>query len=1109
MAGFDMIATNRDYFNGLFDPKKGVNAPIQNAYGQSEHPLSEFFGQGQGKKGPNDGSIYDNLEYNRNEQLPYALVGKNTYLATLTYGLIDRSDDWTLNEPDGCPMQQVDSLHYSMTRIIFEEGVMDAIPEEGPGRIMRHTKVGSSGTLIRKGKALLLEHGFAMHPEGRMMYYRQLQQIACTAQNDCSLHTIQAMFNCRMESVKWAQEKGFYDKPYRELIAEKYYNFAAFQKNADAPALILDKMKEVFRLRGVEATMIVVAQGGEHFFHGVAPEKTNFHDNGPAGIARANASPYNTTTCRQLRMRFTRPYLSPEVGQIPYDPTVRHRVVGDYFKMFAPSLSSIGNEDYKSSWRTVYLMDFAKDTWAPLTLKMAIENCHIFNEDGFLNDSGYKDANARSVNKLARLPENHVTTRIMNNRANKPTGEQLDLDVFGLVGPQAYRRGARDPNLGPVAGVIQVLGQSALSHIPHSVIDYMAKQIVRGGHMDQLNAYTRLSSGTRVELDTKVNLLHAGDPIPEDVNALIASAGVSGAVPSRTIGSDLSSRKRSLADADGGSDARIFGVFTYPDTKSASATVSASTAPALAEIDIKAMHQENLDLLKSSSVPEEAKVHYEEFLSKDALGGNAEGFIRRSNQTLQLKEADKTMNDLLNPLIALSTKAVGQKRVAATIAALVTPLVSASSSLATSSSSSSDSPSRLQSNASFYKHSDIQRALGAKGVNFHPLDLDTGAPITDAEKVEAFDPHSFDGISAAMRVSNIGIDERAYVRHKSKFTVPAAATLNLNVPLAADPALVDVMNALKARLTSTEFVSSRAPGDVFYERIANARRQHKDGANPSNSLSNDLFNATVLLLMSEITLGFMLFLERNNIYFPWNFLIQRPFGSFITSSAIMGRGGRETGTNMTYGQDFMLGDDPVTKMHTGFYTMYHACVITCPINLMVLDDLFIRKYTGGFNMIPFTKLNIDTMTRRNWAPPPSMDRPSWWATIVALSCTDVDPIIDARGYFEEQKNQIEKSPRLLHFVGTSCDYVLQKLRNGSALPNPHPYDHVERRHNTVVAQATQRCWSISDKKFTAYILGTVSALGVNVYPGCKAVLEHRERIFKDCGYEKMEQYEYN
>ncbi len=269
----------------------------------------------------------------------------------------------------------------------------------------------------------------------------------------------------------------------------------------------------------------------------------------------------------------------------------------------------------------------------------------------------------------------------------------------------------------------------------------------------------------------------------------------------------------------------------------------------------------------------------------------------------------------------------------------------------------------------------------------------------------------------------------------------------------------------------------------------------------AESFNIKMFLVGCMLCFSYLTKSFLKALLQYDIYFPFNILWMRPWISVQTVTAIMGKGGSGAGYTFINDPDFMLGDDPISKMHHGHYTMRTKAVVLEPLNFTIMDDLWIKRYLAGGTTILFTANAIRQQANNFWTPPQNPNRHAMYAVLLPITQDRVGMHIDITGYFTGMDRETEQP----HFI--TCHNMVSDLLSQTIKEDTHPYDpRLAKDYNRIVNQATQRCYSQRTKGWDAMILGVEAPFGVNVYPGMRSVMDGQDDIFRPQEYEKMEKY---
>merc|ERR1711871_293449 len=69
--------------------------------------------------------------------------------------------------------------------------------------------------------------------------------------------------------------------------------------------------------------------------------------------------------------------------------------------------------------------------------------------------------------------------------------------------------------------------------------------------------------------------------------------------------------------------------------------------------------------------------------------------------------------------------------------------------------------------------------------------------------------------------------------------------------------------------------------------------------------------------------------------------------TYNMGTAILMKGGSETGNTFVGFNDFQLGDDITTKMHHGHYSYYSKAIVKNEKNIMIAHNVFASGYVGG------------------------------------------------------------------------------------------------------------------------------------------------------------------
>lgn len=232
-------------------------------------------------------------------------------------------------------------------------------------------------------------------------------------------------------------------------------------------------------------------------------------------------------------------------------------------------------------------------------------------------------------------------------------------------------------------------------------------------------------------------------------------------------------------------------------------------------------------------------------------------------------------------------------------------------------------------------------------------------------------------------------------------------------------------------------------------------------------------------------------------------LLLRPFQTYNMASAILMKGGLDTGFTAHGHHDFMLTDDVIHKVHIGHYTFYHKSVIKQPKNIIMAEDIFAQSYVSGEGTGLFggegedysfsSEIANDSFTRdliALWIP--GADKPK------------IQNPLDITGFYSNQVLNMGNTTLPTneeHYPNAdlySAALGFDRLQNYG---NPDNFLAPVRHLNTICFQGHQLIYNEKKEGFTTITMNT-GHWGPNVYPGCRSVRNGENAFLKDMEYEK-------
>lgn len=242
-------------------------------------------------------------------------------------------------------------------------------------------------------------------------------------------------------------------------------------------------------------------------------------------------------------------------------------------------------------------------------------------------------------------------------------------------------------------------------------------------------------------------------------------------------------------------------------------------------------------------------------------------------------------------------------------------------------------------------------------------------------------------------------------------------------------------------------------------------------------------------LRSEINWENLQDLMDNNIPVPFTVLLFRPFMEYEMCSAMLMKGGAETGATYVGHNSFTLGDDVQSKLHYGNYTYYAKAVVREPKNIIVAENVFSDGYNSGNNCRFFGKIERNNLQDRN------RSSASLIAMLVPAETREhMEPInpIDVRG-----KHKMYSDKEASHYVGSS---FYNRYHDFEELEDSHSTNEMvdDVTHmNTTCYLGHYMFWG--GKSYDKVNVNT-GHWGKDVYPGCGKVRNGQMKYLENQHY---------
>ena len=221
-------------------------------------------------------------------------------------------------------------------------------------------------------------------------------------------------------------------------------------------------------------------------------------------------------------------------------------------------------------------------------------------------------------------------------------------------------------------------------------------------------------------------------------------------------------------------------------------------------------------------------------------------------------------------------------------------------------------------------------------------------------------------------------------------------------------------------------------------------------------------------------------------------ILFRPSQTYRMASAILAKGGSETGATYHGHHDFQLSDDIIRKIHVGHYTFYSKAVVKKPKNYVIVENIFSQGYVDGEGTdFPRSANDRDNRSRRLGEFFTSVQEGTDRCDLIAFKvprgtdehlnkCIDITGRFDS-GIYDQLKTHKDRSQE--HFPRSNILYNAMRAKEIDMYRETLQDEYLQRikRVNTV-------CWRgmqlDARNKITHLNTGH---WGVDIYPGCRSV----------------------
>ena len=332
----------------------------------ADNPFATFFGANSSVK-VEDQDRYPHETFN----LPKAYEGKCEYLERQIWWLLNRAEFFVERL---CPWQQTENLHVKFDIWKFNHTLADLEPEQGVPRFVTQERESRSDSLVRRGLAFMIEHGFYKTAEGQEHYLMNLRQIADAVLTTVYYGVLQALLAGKDHYKSASLKKGYSHTQMEDVLRDSRDRWGIAQKTERGMYVLDARLKDAMSREQIVPNTWVFPPRMAIYLTMVPSSEVVYSEKGPGAADNLEKGKQNMLTFRGSQVHEASPIDVDFAGE-PRDLLTRDRMIGSYFTMYDHIPKDDEDITYKSDYRSTYIYDMNADRFKKITLNNALNNC--------------------------------------------------------------------------------------------------------------------------------------------------------------------------------------------------------------------------------------------------------------------------------------------------------------------------------------------------------------------------------------------------------------------------------------------------------------------------------------------------------------------------------------------------------------------------------------------------------------------------------------------------------------------------------------------------------------------------------------------------------------
>ena len=349
----------------------------------ADNPFEPFFGPVSVQDGQNVSadSVFAHETYN----LPAAYKGRNLFLGDMLDFLITRTDDWYTSRV--MPFRATDQIHVSWNVFRFNKTMADLQPHQGIPRYITAESEEHSDTLVRRGLAFIVEHGFWSTERGKQHYLLNLENITESVHMTVYYGVLHALLAGKGHWKEWQRQYGRRTSRVDDLLRMERNRWAIAQKSERGMYLLDAELKDMMKYKNVTPDTWILPSKMSIYLTMVPSNEVSYEKSGSSTAVQNNndisAPPKPLITFRGSAVCETMPFDTDFSGEAT-ELLRREKMCGSYYTMLPHNESSLyateNAKSYRSDHRSIYIYNCDIDRFEKISLEQALDSCMRFDD---------------------------------------------------------------------------------------------------------------------------------------------------------------------------------------------------------------------------------------------------------------------------------------------------------------------------------------------------------------------------------------------------------------------------------------------------------------------------------------------------------------------------------------------------------------------------------------------------------------------------------------------------------------------------------------------------------------------------------------------------------